>query len=310
MNTIIECKNLSKHFGSLEAVRNLSMEIQTGSVFGLLGPNGSGKTTTIRLMLGLLEPTAGSVRVFNLDPIQQGNQVRAMCGALLEHTGLYERLSAEDNLVFYGNIWHMEKRDIQVRMEELLKKVDLWERRKEIVSNWSRGMKQKLAVARVMLHQPRLVFLDEPTAGLDPVAAAALNNDMMHLVKDEHTTIFLTTHNLSEAEKLCTQVGVLRQGKLVAFGNPHKLTQSRQQIIEIYGVELDKPTLLEELRAMRQTSQVEVINQHLEITLAEGSEPSEIVKALVMKGATIDEVHRQHSGLEQTFLTLMEEEND
>ncbi|MDK2982401.1 MAG: type transport system ATP-binding protein, partial [Chloroflexota bacterium] len=157
MNTTIECKQLGKNFGALRALQDISMQIPGGSVFGLLGPNGSGKTTTIRLMLGLLRPDAGSVSVFGLDPIAQGDAVREQCGALLEHTGLYERLSAEDNLRFYGQLWHMPARELQARMQELLGKLDLWERRKEMVGNWSRGMKQKLAVARAMLHQPKLV---------------------------------------------------------------------------------------------------------------------------------------------------------
>jgi ABC-2 type transport system ATP-binding protein len=310
MNYSIECKQLSKNFGTLRAVQGVSMQIPTGSVFGLLGPNGSGKTTTIRLMLGLLQPDAGSVRVFGLDPISQGDQVREQCGALLEHTGLYERLSAEDNLQFYGQLWHMPQRELQARIKELLGKLDLWDRRKEIVGSWSRGMKQKLAVARAMLHQPKLVFLDEPTSGLDPVAAAALNNDLLKLVKDEQATIFLTTHILSEAEKVCNLVGVLRRGELIAFGGPHTLTQStRNAIVDIFGQGLTDPAILEKLRNMPQVRQVEAVDGHLEIGLEGTAEPSEVVKTLVMNGASVDEVRRRKAGLEESFLKLMEEEN-
>jgi ABC-2 type transport system ATP-binding protein len=306
----IECKQLGKNFGALRALQNVSMQIPAGSVFGLLGPNGSGKTTTIRLMLGLLQPDAGSVSVFGLDPISQGDAVREQCGALLEHTGLYERLSAEDNLNFYGQIWHMPQRELQARMQELLGKLDLWDRRKELVGNWSRGMKQKLAVARAMLHQPKLVFLDEPTAGLDPVAAAALNNDLLKLVKDEQATIFLTTHNLSEAEKVCNLVGVLRKGQLIAFGGPHTLTQSTgNAIVDIFGQNLTASAILEKLRGLPHVQQVEAVDDHLVIELEGKTEPAEVIKTLVMNGAAVDEVRRRQAGLEESFLKLMEEEN-
>jgi len=309
-NNTIECKQLGKNFGALRALQNVSMQIPAGSVFGLLGPNGSGKTTTIRLMLGLLQPDAGSVSVFGLDPISQGNAVREQCGALLEHTGLYERLSAEDNLTFYGQIWHMPQRELQARMQELLGKLDLWDRRKELVGNWSRGMKQKLAVARAMLHSPKLVFLDEPTAGLDPVAAAALNNDLLKLVKDEQATIFLTTHNLSEAEKVCNLVGVLRKGQLIALGGPHTLTQSTgNAIVDIFGQNLTASAILEKLRSLPHVQQVEAVDDHLVIELEGKTEPAEVIKTLVMNGAAVDEVRRRQAGLEESFLKLMEEEN-
>jgi ABC-2 type transport system ATP-binding protein len=310
MDISIQCNQLSKNFGALQAVQGVSMEVPAGSVFGLLGPNGSGKTTSIRLMLGLLEPDAGSVRVFGLDPISQGDQVRAMCGALLEHTGLYERLSAVDNLQFYGSLWHMPQRKLQARIKELLDKLDLWERRRELVGNWSRGMKQKLAVARAMLHSPRLVFLDEPTAGLDPLAAAALNNDLLNLVQDEQTTIFLTTHNLSEAEKVCGLVGVLRRGQLIAFGEPHSLTQSRgKHLVDIFGSAFESPAILQKLRGLPGIERVAMVNHHLEVELAENGKVSEVVKMLVLNGAAVEEVNRHQAGLEESFLKLMEKEN-
>ena len=189
-----------------------------GIVFGFLGPNGSGKTTTIRLLLGLLEPTAGQARVLGFDLRTQADEIRARTGALLEHSGLYERLSAEDNLEFYGRVCRLPANVRRKRCEELLGNLGLWDRRKEPVGTWSRGMKQKLAIARTLLHRPTLIFLDEPTAGLDPVAAAALHDDLTALVAQEGVTVFLTTHNLAEAEKLCQQVGVINQGRLIASG--------------------------------------------------------------------------------------------
>ena len=184
-----------------------------GIVFGFLGPNGAGKTTTIHLLLGLLEPTQGQASVLGFDTRTQADDIRARIGALLEFAGLYERMTAEDNLDFYGRIYHMPAPERRARIKELLIHLDLWDRRKDQVGKWSRGMKQKLAVARALFHHPPLIFLDEPTAGFDPVAAAALRNDLASLVARKGVTVFLTTHNLTEAEKLCAQVSINSPGQ-------------------------------------------------------------------------------------------------
>ncbi len=199
----IRMTHLTRDFKNVRAVDDLTMEVPEGVVFGFLGPNGSGKTTTINLLLGLLEPTTGSAEVLGFDTRTQADDVRNGTGALLEFAGLYERLSAADNLEFYGRVWKMPARERKERAKELLSHIGLWDRRNEKVGKWSRGMKQKLAVTRAIFHRPALVFLDEPTAGLDPVAAATLHDDIASLVSREHVSVFLTTHNLAEAEKLC-----------------------------------------------------------------------------------------------------------
>jgi ABC-2 type transport system ATP-binding protein len=219
----IRTENLTRDFGPVRAVDDLSLEIPAGIVFGFLGPNGSGKTTTIRLLLGLLDPSRGRAEVLGFDTQTRADDIRERCGALLEHAGLYERLSAEDNLELYGRIWHLPAADRKARTKELLTHLGLWERRREKVVRWSRGMRQKLAVARSLLHRPSLIFLDEPTAGLDPMAAATLRDDLLSLAGLEGGAIFLTTHNLTEAEKLCAMVGVIRAGRLVAVGHPDQL---------------------------------------------------------------------------------------
>ncbi len=209
----IRTTNLTRDFGAVRAVDALTLEVPPGIIFGFLGANGAGKTTTINLLLGLLEPTSGQAQVLDFDTRAQGGAIRERSGALLEFSGLYERLTAEDNLDFYGRVWRLSATERPARIRELLTHVGLYDRRKERVGAWSRGMKQKLAIARVLLHRPALIFLDEPTAGLDPVAAAALRDDLEGLVAREGVTVFLNTHNLPEAERLCQQVGVIRSGQ-------------------------------------------------------------------------------------------------
>src|SRR5215467_13411015 len=178
----IRTTGLTRAFGNVRAVDALTLEVPSGIIFGFLGANGAGKTTSINLLLGLLEPTAGRAEVLGFDTRRQGSAIRERTGALLEYSGLYERLSAEDNLDFYGRVWHLSTAERQERIKQLLTHVGLYERRHERVGTWSRGMKQKLAITRVLLHRPALIFLDEPTAGLDPVAAAGLRDDLERLV--------------------------------------------------------------------------------------------------------------------------------
>lgn len=259
MTEIAICtENLSRDFKSVRAVDGLCLEVPRGIVFGFLGSNGSGKTTTIRLLLGLLEPTSGRSRVLGFDTRSQAHQIRQRTGALLEHPGLYERLSAEDNLEFYGRVWRLPTAQRRSRIKELLSNLGLWQRRHESVGQWSRGMKQKLAVARAMLHCPPLIFLDEPTNGLDPVAAAALRDDLQQMVAREGVTVFLTTHNLAEAEKLCQRTGVIRQGKLLAVGHPDELrSQAGGPRVEVVGRGFT-PKLLDWLRSQPPVSSVQI----------------------------------------------------
>ncbi|MBM4467273.1 MAG: ABC transporter ATP-binding protein [Chloroflexi bacterium] len=309
MNDIaIHTENLTRDFSTVRAVDSLTMEVPTGIIFGFLGPNGAGKTTTIRLLLGLLEPTGGRAEVLGFDTRTQANGIRLRTGALLEHPGLYERLSAEDNLEFYGRVWHLPTNERRARIKELLTHLGLWERRKESVRTWSRGMKQKLAVARTLLHRPSLIFMDEPTAGLDPVAAAALREDLLALAAREKVTVFLTTHNLAEAEKLCARVGVIRQGKLLAVGHPDELrARSGAPRAEVIGRGFDEK-LLALLRARPEVAAADLQNERLLIDLRGEADVAPLVSLMVSAGAEVEEVRKGKASLEEVFLTLMEEE--
>lgn len=309
MNPIaIQTNALSRSFEALKAVDRLSIEVPTGSIFGFLGPNGSGKTTTIRLLLGLLAPTEGSGRVLGHDIRSEADAIRLKSGALLEHNGLYQRLSAENNLDFYGEVWHMPTVERKRRIQELLTHLDLWERRTEIVGRWSRGMQQKLAIARTLLHHPALVFMDEPTAGLDPLAAAALHKDLASLAEKEGVTIFMTTHNLAEAEKLCQQVAVIRKGRLLATGPLEALrAQAGGPRLEVLGRDFT-PQALEALQARPEVLDVAQQNNRLLINLRQASDTSSLVGLLIEQGVQVDEVHKGKANLEEVFITLMEED--
>lgn len=305
----IQTRQLTRDFGALRAVDQISFEVPLGTVFGFLGPNGSGKTTTIRLLLGLIEATSGEAEVLGMNVRRQADDIRAASGALLEHTGLYERLTAEDNLDFYGRVWRMPAVQRKARIQAVLEDIGLWERRRETVGTWSRGMKQKLAVARAMLHQPRLIFLDEPTAGLDPLAAAALRDDLEGLARLQGVTVFLTTHNLPEAEKLCSQVAVVRGGKLLMVGAPDELRmRTGGPRLEVVGRGLTAQVVAD-LRALPAVGQVQANETHVEVELKDAEQSAQIVQFLVAQGVQIEEVRKGKASLEEAFLSLMEAED-
>jgi ABC-2 type transport system ATP-binding protein len=310
MDTIIHTQTLTRTFGAVRAVDQLSLDVPQGIVFGFLGPNGSGKTTTIRLLLGLLEPIEGHATVLGYDTRTQAGEIRQRTGALLEQTGLYERLSAEDNLEFYGRIARMSAPSRQARIKELLGGLGLWDRRREPIGSWSRGMKQKVAVARVLLHHPALIFLDEPTAGLDPVAAAALRDDLTRLVQSEGVTVFLTTHNLSEAERLCQRVAVIRAGKLLAEGRPADLRASGSgglMHVEVYGRGFNED-IAAQLKARAEVVTVKQQSDRIELDVRQGADVAPLVSLMVGAGVLVEEVRKGKPSLEDAFLDLMEDD--
>jgi ABC-2 type transport system ATP-binding protein len=306
--TAIHAEGLTRYFGPVRAVDNLSLEVPTGIIFGFLGPNGAGKTTTIRLLLGLMEPTSGRAEVMGFDSSTQPDEVRSRTGALLEHSGIYEHLSAEDNLEFYGRVWNMPLNEREPRIKELLTHIGLYERRKEPAGKWSKGMKQKLALARVLIHRPPLILLDEPTAGLDVMAATAMREDLASLAASEGVTVFLTTHNMAEAEKLCSQVAVIREGSLMAVGHPDELrARAGGPRMEIIGRGIGED-VLDSIRARPEVIAAEIHNEHLIVDLREQVDTAPLVNLLVEAGVQLDEVRRGKASLEEVFLTLMEEE--
>jgi ABC-2 type transport system ATP-binding protein len=303
----VSVRQLGRDFKTVRALDDVSFDVPPGVVFGFLGPNGAGKTTLIRVLLGLVAPSTGAARVFGIDPARHGDDVRRRCGALLEHHGLYERLTARQNLDFFARAWRLPPPERSARTGELLARFGLADRQHEKVGTWSRGMKQKLAIARSLLHRPDLVFLDEPTAGLDPVASAALREDLARLAADERVTVFLTTHNLAEAEQLCALVGVIRRGRLVAMGSPRQLRERQgQHVVRIRAAGLTDD-VVGALGAHVGVQDVTRDPEGLRVRLVEGARPAALVRTLVEAGVDIDEVHREQASFEAAFLGLVDE---
>ena len=232
---VIVTQNLTRKFGNTTAVNGITLTVNAGEIFGLLGHNGAGKTTTVRLLNGILTPSGGSARVLGLSPIEQGTELRRRTGVLTETPSLYETLSARENLRIFADLYAVPRADVERRVDEMLDLFDLSDRATEKVGGYSKGMKQRLALARAFLHKPDVLFLDEPTAGLDPVAAKQVNDVIVHLSRNEGKTILLATHYLYDAQRLCDRVAVLEHGRIVALGSPSELARSirRSVIVEI-----------------------------------------------------------------------------
>ena len=231
--TIISVENLTRRFGDNTAVDKLNLEVKGGEVFGFLGHNGAGKTTTVRLLNGVLESHGGKIRVLGLDPITDGPALRGRSGVLTESASLDARLTARDNLHIYADLFGVPRDKVASRVAELLEFFELSEHAGAKVSTYSTGMRQRLALARTLLHDPELLFLDEPTAGLDPVAAHQVHELIENLSREKGRTVFLCTHNLVEAQKLCDRVAVMEHGHLVAQGTPAELAHQYVRRLDV-----------------------------------------------------------------------------
>ncbi|MCL4297790.1 MAG: ATP-binding cassette domain-containing protein [Anaerolineae bacterium] len=221
---MIETINLTKEFGEFTAVREISLNVPEGEVLALLGPNGAGKTTTVRMLAAILKPTHGRARVAGYDTVAEAKSVRQVIGLLTEFPGLYLRMKGLAYLSFFGELQSMPKSTIRQRSEELLRRFELWEARDKQVGTYSKGMKQKLTLVRAMLHDPQVLFLDEPTSAMDP-HSAKLVRDAIAGLRREKRTIVLCTHNLAEAEQLADRIAIIRRGQIIAQGTPNELKQ-------------------------------------------------------------------------------------
>ncbi|MCL7957882.1 MAG: ABC transporter ATP-binding protein [marine benthic group bacterium] len=308
MTLAVHTEGLSRRFDGVTALDGLNLAVPTGSIFGFLGPNGAGKTTTIRLLLGLLEPSSGNAVVLGRDVRRESQAIREQVGVLLDSDGLYERLTARQNLDFFARVARLSKGERDARIRALLEEIDLWDRRDDPVADFSRGMKQKLALARAFLHRPSLLFLDEPTAGLDTPAAVGLRSELVSLAREEGVTVFLTTHNLLEAERVCDRVAVIRQGKLLAEGPPEAIRGGGKRKLEVTATGI-RPALVARLMNTPEVIGADVDSEgRLILALADGAETAPLIRLMVETGVEVSEARIAEASLEETFLALVDED--
>lgn len=300
---MIQTENLTKRFDDNVAVESLTLGIAAGEVFGFLGPNGAGKTTTVRMLTSLIAPTGGRAVVAGCRLGDEDREIRRNVGILTETPGLYERLSAERNLVIFARLYEVE--DVAGQVERYLRMLGLWSRRHDAAGTFSKGMKQKLAIARSLLHEPRLLFLDEPTAGLDP-EAARLVRDFVTELREQGRTIFLTTHNLDEAERLCDRIGVINT-QLLVVDTPADLRLrlfGRQVVFHLGNEAASFLALVEEMPAVRRAQSKE---NKLVLSMDDPeTDNPEIVRRLAAAGAEIQFVGELKHSLEDVYLELVQ----
>lgn len=307
MAAAIEAEGLARAFGTVRAVDGVSFEVGEGEVFGLLGPNGAGKTTLIRLLAGVLTPDAGTARVLSLDPTTDGPAVRARCGVLTETPAVYERLTARENLAFAADVFGVPLRDVACRVTDLLARFSLQDRADEPVGGFSKGMKQRLALARALVHDPELLFLDEPTAGLDPVASRQVH-DLVGALRDEGRTVVLCTHHLVEAEALCDRVGVLSKGRLIALGTVRELSE-RLLAASPVALSFLEPVSDAVAAAVRAVPGVTVTGreaQRLLLVAPGDAATADAIAAAVGAGGRVVAAGRREHTLEEVYFALQE----
>ncbi|HEU65106.1 MAG TPA: ABC transporter ATP-binding protein [Chloroflexi bacterium] len=302
---IIETFGLSRRFRDVIAVDDLTMAVESGEVLGFLGPNGAGKTTTIRMLAGIIGPTRGEAIVAGYRTDRNVEKLHEVIGMLTETPGLYGRLSARRNLEYFAGFYAID--DVSARVEKYLKLMGLWERREDKVGTFSKGMKQRLALARALIHEPKVLFLDEPTSGLDPEAAGEVRQ-LIRRLREEGCTIFLSTHNLGEAEMLCNRIAVIHT-RLLSLDTAESLRRRffrRKVVVEL---QLPDPKILAVVKGLSFVQEAEEEGSRLSVELidSERNRP-ELVRAIVEAGGKVVTVSEEQYTLEQVYLRLMNEE--
>jgi ABC-2 type transport system ATP-binding protein len=306
----VETHGLTRRFGSLVAVDELTFDVKEGEVFGFLGPNGAGKTTTIRMLACLISPSEGSATVGGYDVHKEPLKVRGLIGVLTENPSLYERLTALENLDFFAQAYGLANpQEKQRRIEDLLRFFTLWERRNDRVATFSKGMKQKLAVARALVHNPSIIFLDEPTSGLDPESSKEIRDLITQLSHQNKSTILLCTHRLEDAEKLCDRVMIVDRGRNVISGTPNELEEkiSGPPALHVTLTDLDT-NIIDSVRRIHMVSAVEVDGTQpgLKISTDDliGCTP-EVIRAIVLAGGNVLSASVVRPSLEDAYLKLI-----
>jgi ABC-2 type transport system ATP-binding protein len=304
---MIEIENLTRKFGSITAVDNLTLSVDEGEVFGLLGPNGAGKTTTVRMLCCLIAKTSGTAKIGGYEVGNEENalKIRKIIGLVPDNVGLYESLTAYENLDYYGTLYRRTASERRESNEYFLKLLGLWEKKDVLVGTFSKGMKQKLAIARALVHDPEIVFMDEPTANLDPEASKSVREFILEL-KEKKKTIFLNTHNLDEAQRICDKIGILNT-KLMAVGTPEQLERSihgRKTVIQLIH---SSKLILDSLRKLKVKNLVSEDNKLTFDVTDPSKENPDVVDTIVSAGGRIETVTVTSSSLEDAYLKLVRE---
>lgn len=306
-DTVIQVDDLTRTFGPRAAVEHLTLTVGRGEVLGLLGPNGAGKTTTVRMLAGLIAATSGHARVAGIEigDAEAAPQLRGQVGLLPEEPGLYPDLSAVATLEFFARLYRVPKRDQADRIEQLLRRLGLWERRDSAAGTFSKGMRQRLALARALIHQPPVLFLDEPTANLDPEATAVVR-DVLGELRDAGHTLIINTHQLEEAQRLCDRVAILNT-RLIAIGSPAELRAAA--VTATVTIELDavsRAVLAAAGRHAAETIVADTGGHALSVRLDDVQRDTpDLVAAIVSAGGRIRSVTPSQASLEQTYLSLV-----
>ena len=304
---MIETQNLTKKFGELTAVDGVSFKVEEGEVFGFLGPNGAGKTTTVRMLCCLISKTSGEARIADYDVGKDSDslKIRKLIGLVPDSVGLYDDLTAYDNLEFYGKLYGCTEAQRRENIERFLKMLGLWDKKDVTAGTFSKGMKQKLAIARALIHDPRVLFMDEPTVNLDPESAKTVRDFILEL-KKEKKTVFLNTHNLDEAQRICDRIAILNT-KLMAIGTAEELERSvrgRQTVVQLSSVSEAIMGALGRLTTAKVTRDGNSIT--VDVADPEKENPA-IVRAIVGAGGDVQSVSVTTSTLEDAYLKLVKE---
>lgn len=292
----VELHNLSKTYpGGKQAVQNVSLELEPGEVFGFLGPNGAGKTTTVKLLNGMLTPTEGICRVLGSDPALEPEKVHAVSGVVTEHARMYENLTGLENLVFYAELYGISADEAARRSESLLKEMELEEAKDRKLAAWSTGMRQRLSLARALIHRPKILFLDEPTSGLDPESAQNVNRMIREMAENSGITVFLCTHQLRYAQEICTRYGLIEEGRLLAEGT---LDELRSETFSRITLQIRAGSMPPEM-GFRQTGA-----QEYEASIHSEDEIPEIVRRIAAAGGDIYKVEARQPDLEDIYFAL------
>jgi ABC-2 type transport system ATP-binding protein len=305
---MIRAERLVKTFGAFRAVDGFSFEVEPGEIYGLLGPNGAGKTTTTRMLSCLLRPSGGTAWVAGHSIDTAAHLIRGKIGILTEVPGLYTRLTPVEYLDFFASVQSVPRAARAARVEDVLRLVGMWDRRRAVMRAFSKGMQQRVAIARALLHEPEVLFFDEPTAALDPEAAKRVRDHLLDLATAQRRTVLLCTHNLTEAEQLCTRLSIVQSGKQIAEGTPRQLRAGMHHAMSL-RVGLATPELLGRLKALPGVSDLDGIPRDGFIryrTMTPERTNPDVVRVAVASGADVLGLEERQASMEEVYLALVQ----